>query len=69
MELCVSRNIHFLIYNYIFGFLVRRLQEFLILKKITSLKIGLNWIIREYNQAHIIQMLRTQVDEPVEFEK
>jgi len=60
MQLYASKYIRFLYIITFFDSLLEGLQGFPTLKQIVSLNIGLNRIISDYNQGHIIQELRTR---------
>jgi mRNA-degrading endonuclease RelE of RelBE toxin-antitoxin system len=60
MLLLSSKNVH-LMYKIIFlDSLLKGLQEFSTSKQIVSLEIGLNCVISDYKQGHIIWKLRTR---------
>jgi hypothetical protein len=60
MQLYASQYIHFLYIITFLDSLLEVLQEFPTLKQIISLNIGLQRIISDYNQGHIMRELRTQ---------
>jgi hypothetical protein len=60
MQLYASRDNHFLYIITFMDSLLEGLQELPTLKQIVSFDIGLNYIISDYNQGHIIRELHTR---------
>ena len=62
MQLYAIWNIHFMYLITFLDSLLEGLREFLTLKQIKSLKVGLKCIISDYNQGYIIPGILSKIE-------